>query len=86
MSKDGFNNASNNGSEKVCFSTKDMDKTARALCKAMARHEGTNSGDIASQAIIEKANKFFLPCTIERILKIEGIDYDINDSYWNMHI
>lgn len=77
MSKDGFNDVSKGVDDKVSFSTNDMELGARALCKAMARHEGTNSGNIASQAIWKMAEEYFHPSTIHSILNREGIDWDI---------
>lgn len=76
MSKDGFNGASKGINDKVCFSTKDMDRGARALCKAMAGLDGKNIGDVASQLIWEKATQRFHPATIKLIMEQADMDWE----------
>lgn len=65
-------------SSKVTLSAQSVDRAARVLCKAMARSNGTSMGDVISEALWEKANKFFHPATIKMILNREGIAFDLD--------
>ncbi len=64
--------------EKDRISLKDVDKSAKILCRAMARAEGVSNGEIASQAIWKKAQEHYHPATIRLILKGDNISYDID--------
>ena len=65
------------GDEKCKLSIEDVDKSARVLCKTLARVNGQSMGEIISEALWEKAEKGMLPGHIKDVLKRKGIGLKI---------